>query len=108
MLHQICGIPFERAVTYTTVGCNEPAFTGAITGSTSKINLPYSITQLFTKKTDEIENACNFEKFYDIFEKSLFSLLEKCYNYDDLYNLKRAEDINYIFSSMTVLKTPRA
>ena len=25
---EICGIPFEKAVGYTTVGCNEPAFLG--------------------------------------------------------------------------------
>ena len=30
---EICGFPFERAVNYTMVGCNEPAFLGAITGS---------------------------------------------------------------------------
>ena len=28
---KICGIPYERAVSYTMVGCNEPAFLGAIT-----------------------------------------------------------------------------
>ncbi len=95
---EICGIPYERAVTYTTVGCNEPAFTGAITGSTSKINLPYSIHELFTENADEIINASDFEKFYCIFEETLFRLLDKCYNYDNLYNLKRAEDINYISS----------
>ena len=28
---EICGIPYERSVSYTMVGCNEPAFLGAIT-----------------------------------------------------------------------------
>ena len=93
---EICNIPYERAVTYTTVGCNEPAFMGAITGSNSKINLLYSIEDLFFNNASFVKNAKNFEEFYAIFEKGLFSLLERCYNYDDKYNSIRAKDTNYI------------
>jgi formate C-acetyltransferase len=46
---EICGIPFEKAVGYTTVGCNEPAFLGAITGSNSKINFLRSTESVFHK-----------------------------------------------------------
>ena len=47
---RICGIPYNRAVSYTTVGCNEPAFVGAMAGSTSKGNLLRSIETLFHKR----------------------------------------------------------
>lgn len=95
---EICGIPYERAVSYTMVGCNEPAFLGAITGSNSKGNILKSIETLFHEKSEIIINAKSFDEFYEIFEKELFSDLKKIYDYDDKYNLLRARDINYLSS----------
>ena len=95
---EICGIPFERAVGYTTVGCNEPAFLGAITGSNSKINFLRSMETVFHKKSELIENNASFDDFFDIFKKELFSDFERAYEYDNFYNKQRAQDINYISS----------
>lgn len=95
---EICGIPFERAVSYTMVGCNEPAFLGAITGSNSKGNILKPIETLFHEKSESIINTKSFDEFYGIFEKELFSDLKKIYDYDDKYNLLRARDINYLSS----------
>lgn len=93
---EICGIPYERAVEYTTTGCNEPAFLGAITGSNSKINLLRCVETLFHKKPEVISETENFEEFYQLFEKELYSDLTLAFYYDDAYNLQRAKDINYI------------
>lgn len=95
---QICGIPFEKAVGYTTVGCNEPAFLGAITGSNSKVNFLRSMETVFHKKTQLIENLTSFDGFFNVFKKELFSDLTRAYEYDDFYNRQRAQDINYISS----------
>ena len=95
---EICGIPFEKAVRYTTVGCNEPAFLGAIAGSNSKINFLRSTETVFHKKSKLIENAQNFDEFFDVFKKELFSDLERAYEYDNFYNKQRAQDVNYISS----------
>ena len=95
---EICGIPYERAVSYTTVGCNEPALVGAITGSTSKGNVLRSVETLFHKKQNEIINVKTFEEFYKAFECELRSDIEKIFEYDDLYNSERAKDYNYISS----------
>lgn len=95
---EICGFPFENAVGYTTVGCNEPAFLGAITGSNSKINFARSIETVFHKKTDKIINTKTFEEFYGVFLEELFADLEIAYEYDDKYNKERAKDINYLSS----------
>ena len=95
---EICGIPFERAVGYTTVGCNEPAFLGAITGSNSKINFLRSMETLFHKKADRIVNAKSYDEFFGIFKSELFFDLTRAYEYDDFYNKQRAGDINYISS----------
>lgn len=95
---EICGFPFEKAVGYTTVGCNEPAFLGAITGSNSKINFLRSTETLFHKKADKIIKVKDFEAFYRIFSEELFADLDIAYNYDDKYNRERAKDINYLSS----------
>ena len=95
---EICGFPFEKAVGYTTVGCNEPAFPGAINGSNSKINFARSTETLFHKKPEEIASAASFEEYYNIFLQELFSDLDIAYAYDDKYNWERAKDINYLSS----------
>lgn len=95
---EICGFPYERAVNYTTVGCNEPAFLGAITGSNSKGNLMRTIERLFHEQADCIANAPDFDAFYAEFERVLFDDLTTIYDYDNKYNACRAQDINYISS----------
>lgn len=95
---EICGFPFERAVNYTMVGCNEPAFMGAITGSNSKGNLVRCVDTIFHEKSESIRKAESFDAFYKVFEKEMLSDIDKIYEYDDKYNLARAKDINYVSS----------
>lgn len=95
---EICGFPFEKAVSYTTVGCNEPAFLGAITGSNSKINFARSMETLFHQKAERILNVPDFDAFYQVYLEELFADLEIAYEYDNKYNSIRARDINYISS----------
>ena len=95
---EICGFPYERAVGYTTVGCNEPAFLGAITGSNSKGNLLKCVETVFHEKSESIKKAESFDAFYEVFEKEMLSDIDKIYEYDDKYNLARAKDINYVSS----------
>jgi len=95
---EICHIPFERAVNYTAVGCNEPAFLGAITGSNSKGNILRCVDRLFHEKSVLIENTLDFEDFYTAFEKELYADMDLIYDYDDKYNRLRSGDINYISS----------
>lgn len=94
----ICKIPYERAVAYTMVGCNEPSMSGAITGSNSKINALRCIETLFHRTPEKILNTKTFDEFYAVFEKELLSDLFEGYDYDNKYNLLRGEDINYISS----------
>ena len=95
---EICGFPFERAVNYTMVGCNEPAFLGAITGSNSKGNLVRCVETVFHEKSESIEKTESFDEFYEVFEKEMLSDIDKIYEYDDKYNLARAKDISYVSS----------
>ncbi len=93
---EICGFPYERAVNYTTVGCNEPAFTGTIVGSNSKINILRCVDRLFKLRAEELIKTKNFDEFYAIFEQELFADYQKGLDYDDKYNLERAKDLNYV------------
>ena len=95
---EICGFSFEEATNYTTVGCNEPAFLGTISGSNSKINFVRSTATLFHKKSDKIISAKTFDEYYGIFLQELFGDLDRAYEYDDKYNRERAKDINYLSS----------
>ncbi|MBQ7982644.1 MAG: pyruvate formate lyase family protein, partial [Clostridia bacterium] len=95
---EICGFPYERAVNYTTVGCNEPAFLGAITGSNSKGNLLRCVERLFHEQSDCIADAPDFDAFYAEFERVMYDDLTVIYEYDDKYNACSARDINYISS----------
>ncbi len=94
----ICKFPYERAVNYTMVGCNEPAFLGAITGSNSKGNFLHCVERLFHEFPEKIENSADFDEFYRIFESFMYADLDKIYAYDDKYNSIRARDINYVSS----------
>ncbi len=95
---EICGLSRERAVSYTMVGCNEPAFLGAITGSSSKGNILRCAEALFHRKKQELEEVTDFESFYALFERELYNDLHKIFEYDDFYNRERAKDYSYISS----------
>ena len=95
---EICGIPYEKAVCYTTIGCNEPAFPGSITGGNSKINMLRSTAILFHEKSELIRNAKSYDEFFEVFKKELLSDLDLAYAYDDHYNSIRAEDVDYVGS----------
>lgn len=95
---EICHIPFERAVSYTTVGCNEPAFLGAITGSNSKVNFLRPMETVMHKRRAEVAAAASYAEFFAIFLSELRADLDTAFAYDNFYNQRRAEDINYISS----------
>lgn len=93
---KICGFPYEEAINYTLVGCNEPAMLGGMCASSSHGNLAHSIDWVFHHRGNEIRNATNFDEFYAVFKDQLYADLDKIYYYDDQYNLQRAKDVNYV------------
>lgn len=93
---KICGFPYEEAINYTLVGCNEPAMLGGMCASASHGNLAHSIEYTMHRRRAEVEKAKTFEEFYAIFKDQLYQDLDKIYYYDDMYNLQRSKDINYV------------
>ena len=98
---KICGFPYEQAINYTLVGCNEPAMLGGLCASTSHANLAHSIETVMHERSDEIINSKTFDEFYAAFKEQLYADLDKIYHYDDLYNLVRGRDINYVSCLLT-------
>lgn len=95
---RICGFPFEKAVGYTTVGCNEPAFPGTVSGGTTHVNFLRCVERLFHTDDERLFAAADFEAFYRLFLEYLHNDLSTALAYDDAYNRERAKDINYLSS----------
>ena len=95
---EICGFPFEKAVEYTTVGCNEPAFPGTVSGGTTHVNFLRCVERLFHTDDERLFTAADFEAFYRLFLEYLHNDLSAALAYDDAYNRERAKDINYLSS----------
>lgn len=95
---EICNIPFENAVAYTTVGCNEPTCPGVVAQGTSYFNFLRSMETIFHSRDEELVNAKTFEEFYEIFEKEMFSDVIKALDYDDKFTAVRMRDVTYLSS----------
>lgn len=93
---KICGFPYEEAINYTLVGCNEPAMLGGMCASSSHANLVKPLETVLYSQRNEIINSESFDEFYKIFKSRLYNDLDIMYYYDDLYNLKRGMDKNYV------------
>ncbi len=96
---EICGFPFDKAVEYTTVGCNEPTFLGVPAGACTKVNFLKSVATIFHEKTEKILSAKTFEEFYQIYIQELLTDLDGALAYDDKFNDIKAKDNEY-FSSL--------
>lgn len=65
-------IPFEEAVNYTMIGCNEIALPGGIVFGFEPINILRSVENTFYKRSEDIVGAESFDEFFDIYKEELF------------------------------------
>lgn len=93
-----CGLPYEEAVNYTMVGCNEPALQGGIWLEGCQTNIVRSLTNTFANRRAELENAQSFEEFYEIFKEELFADLNEMIRISDGFNIARSKDIDVMSS----------
>ncbi len=93
---EICGFPMEKAVNYTTVGCNEPTSLGCIAGSTSYMNITRCLDRLLHEMGDTVRKAATWDEFYASFEKEMFADLDEALAWDDKFMLQRGKDVTYI------------
>ena len=94
----IAGMSYEDAVSYTMVGCNEPAMPGGMIMGSCHGNLAKFIPAIFQKHRKEIIAADSFDVFFSIAEVELHHNLDEIIRYDELFNTIRARDCNLVSS----------
>lgn len=95
---EIAGMSYEDAVSYTMVGCNEPALQGGMIMGTCNCNIAKFIEKVFYERRDEILSAKTFEEFYAVCEEELQKNLDEILYYDRVFNELRARDCNLVSS----------
>lgn len=89
-------IPFEEAVNYTMIGCNEIALPGGIVFGFDQINILRSVENTFYKRSEEIINAKSFDAFFDIYKEELFNDLWEANNIGKGLQEIRNRDTNIV------------
>ncbi len=90
-LTEIIGLTYEKAVLYTMVGCNEPAFPGALWKGGTTGNIARCIENLMHNNAD-ILNCKTYEEFYAIFKQYLAADLNEIVDWHIKLDTLRAED----------------
>jgi trans-4-hydroxy-L-proline dehydratase len=94
----ITGLSHDDAVSYTMVGCNEPAFPGGILIGSADSNIVRSMANTFHQRGGELKVAQSFEDFYRIYEEELRRDIKEMIWIDDAMNAVRSRDCNLISS----------
>ena len=71
------GIPYEEAVSYTMMGCNELALPGGMVFGFDPMNIVRSVEKTFFGREEDIISASDFEAFYEVYEQELFKDLNE-------------------------------
>ena len=95
-LTEIVHIPYEEAVKYTMVGCNEPSFPGTVWYGGMTVNIARPVTDVLYNRTEDAVNCADFEEFYAVFREELDKDLKRMFEYSDAFNRMRAKDINVL------------
>lgn len=94
----ICGMPYEVACRYTSVGCNEVAFPGSFFAGTTNANILRSVEKTFFERESDILQAKTWEDFFAIYCTELFRDIDLMLHYEDEFMKVRAEDVSYVTS----------
>ncbi len=92
------GLSFSDAVKYTMVGCNEPAFPGAIWLGGETVNIVRCLTNTLYTRTDDIVNAKCFDDFCSVFKEELQKDINEIFDHAEKYNAMREKDCSMLSS----------
>lgn len=91
-------IPYEVAVNYTMVGCNEVALPGGMWYGCAQNNALHSIERTFFERKEDLLNTQTFDDFYAVYEQELFKDLTRMLWYEEKFSLVHARDVNLVSS----------
>lgn len=92
------GIPYEVAVNYTMVGCNELALPGGMYYGCAQNNILHSVERTFFERKADVLKSKTFEEFYSVYEQELNKDLERMLWYEEKFSLVHARDVNLVSS----------
>ncbi|MBR5554129.1 MAG: hypothetical protein IKV98_09825 [Clostridia bacterium] len=95
-LTEHAGLPYELAVSYTMIGCNELSLPGGMVFGFDPMNILRSVENTFYKRSDDVINAKDFDEFYEIYEKELFSDLWQAEKLSHGFQNIRSRDCNIV------------
>lgn len=90
------GIPYEEAVSYTMMGCNELALPGGMVFGFDPFNIVRSVENTFCRRKEDILRAEDFDAFYEIYQEELFSDLWEADKIGRMFQECRAKDCNIV------------
>ena len=97
-LTDVAKIPWNDAVNYTMVGCNEPALRGEMWFDGCKMNLARSLTNLLSGRADECCSCRDFDGFFALWEEELEHDLNRILYWINGFGRARAKDKNILSS----------
>lgn len=89
-------LSYVEAVNYSMCGCNEPALPGGTVIGLDKVNAAHSLQNIFFDCREELLKADTFERFYEIYERELFSDLYKAEAFAEKVQRVRERDCNIV------------
>ncbi len=95
-LMNIVGLPFSEAVKYTMVGCNEPAFSGAIWLGGTTVNIARCMQTTLYERRNDVLKCKTFEEFYAVFKEELEKDIEEIFYYIEKFNAIRGKDTSIL------------
>lgn len=90
------GFPYEQAVNYTMIGCNELALPGGIVFGFDPMNIVRCVQNTFFNRSDDILKAKTFDDFYEIFQEEMFKDLWEADKIGNGLQTIRSRDCNLV------------
>lgn len=98
MLTEHVGLPYEQAVRYTMVGCNEPALQGAMYYGGCKTNMVRSLTRTLLESEEECIACKTYDAFFALYKTRFFQDMRRFVEICDGFNAYRAKDVDMLSS----------
>lgn len=95
-LVEICGIPYEDAVGYTMVGCNEVALQGSMNYAASPFNGIRCPDRLLYECADEVLKADTFDQFYDLVVREMTRDIDRWIEINNKVNRWYSYDVDMV------------
>lgn len=95
-LMKYTGFSYEKAITYSMIGCNEIALPGGIVFGFDQMNIVRCVQNTFFNRREDIVKTKTFDEFYDIFQEEMFNDLWEADKIGQGLQTIRSRDCNLV------------